>query len=597
MTQYYCNPINGNYRYQFIRNPLDGSITLNREAADPSLVRFKGKYYLFASMTLDVWISDDLINWESQKLPENLPLYGYAPDVCAVGDYLYFCASNNFGASDYYRTKDAVNGPYEKIESTFGFHDPHLFSDDDGKLYFYWGCSDSAPIWGAELDPITMKPKDKERPLISSNPYVKGFERMGDDNSTLPLDKETTERHLTEMMKAAGMKKEDTPEEMIKMATSTIRNAPYIEGPWMNKYQGKYYLQYASPATQLNVYSDSVYESDSPLGPFQLAKNNPFSYKPGGFMQGAGHGSTLQDIHGNIWHAATMRISVQHQFERRVGIWPAGFDSDGELFCNQRYGDWPQPVKAGTIDPWEAPEWYLLSYKKKISASSYLDGKEPHQAVDENARTWWKARSNASDEWLQLDLGESMAIHALQINFADDVILTDTPPTLNDMTITRYIDDRNWVTRWILEASEDGIDYIVLKDNSKAKTDLPHDFLTWPEGIHARFMRITFKELPFGQNACVSGFRVFGRGKGERPQIPEFEAIRSGDCDMDIEIKANGSAGYNILWGHKADKLYHSYLTYEPNKRIGALVVGTEYFVRVDSFNENGITQGIIKKL
>ena len=49
---------------------------------------------------------------------------------------------------------------------------------------------------------------------------------------------------------------------------------------------------------------------------------------------------------------------------------------------------------------------------------------------------------------------------------------------------------------------------------------------------------------------------------------------------------------HNILWGLKPDKLYHSYLTYDTKKRIGALVDGESYYVRVDVFNENGITEG-----
>lgn len=52
-------------------------------------------------------------------------------------------------------------------------------------------------------------------------------------------------------------------------------------------------------------------------------------------MTGAGHGSTIADKYGNYWHASTMRISVNHDFERRVGLFPAGFDKDGVLFCNQ----------------------------------------------------------------------------------------------------------------------------------------------------------------------------------------------------------------------------------------------------------------------
>ena len=103
----------------------------------------------------------------------------------------------------------------------------------------------------------------------------------------------------------------------------------------MTKHNGTYYLQYACPGTQYNTYADGVYTSKSPLGPFTLQVSNPFSAKPGGFMTGAGHGSTIADKYGNYWHASTMRISVNHDFERRVGLFPAGFDKDGVLYCNQ----------------------------------------------------------------------------------------------------------------------------------------------------------------------------------------------------------------------------------------------------------------------
>ena len=119
----------------------------------------------------------------------------------------------------------------------------------------------------------------------------------------------------------------------------------------MTKHDGTYYLQYAGPGTEYNVYGDGVYESDSPLGPFRLAKNNPYSYKPGGFLRGAGHGSTMEDRYGNWWHTATMQISKNHDMERRVGIWRAGFDKDGVLFCNQQFGDWPMAVEQAKEGP------------------------------------------------------------------------------------------------------------------------------------------------------------------------------------------------------------------------------------------------------
>ena len=144
-------------------------------------------------------------------------------------------------------------------------------------------------------------------------------------------------------LKQSGVPESQIPPHLVPMVKGMFTNKPFIEGPWMDKYNGKYYLQYACPGAQFNVYADGVYIGESPLGPFTLAKNNTFSYSPGGFMPGAGHGSTMWDTHGNLWHTSTMRISVNQQFERRVGIWPSGFDKDGELFCNQRYGDWPRP--------------------------------------------------------------------------------------------------------------------------------------------------------------------------------------------------------------------------------------------------------------
>ncbi len=59
---------------------------------------------------------------------------------------------------------------------------------------------------------------------------------------------------------------------------------PYIEGAFMTKHNGTYYLQYACPGTQYNTYADGVYTSKSPLGPFTLQASNPFSSKPGGFI-------------------------------------------------------------------------------------------------------------------------------------------------------------------------------------------------------------------------------------------------------------------------------------------------------------------------
>lgn len=57
-----------------------------------------------------------------------------------------------------------------------------------------------------------------------------------------------------------------------------------------------------------------------------------------------------------------------------------------------------------------------------------------------------------------------------------------------------------------------------------------------------------------------------------------------GDCD---------AVGYNILWGTSPEKLYHSYMIFGKEQRVGALVKGKEYYVRVDAFNKMGLQRAI----
>ncbi len=596
---YFCNPLNVNYRYQFnLDQRQKGVMKICREAADPSMIFFKGRYYIFASMTLGVWVSDDLAHWENHRLPESLPLYDYAPDVRVIGDYVYYCASSRDHNCDRFRTKDVLNGPYEKIEGTFPFWDPNLFIDDDGRVYFYWGCSNETPVYGVELDPETMLPKGETKELLFGHPHEIGYERIGENNTTLPASEEEIEAKYQAFVKSGPVPESMIPAHLKPLIRGMFTNKPYIEGAWMDKHNGLYYLQYACPGTQYNTYSDGVYISESPLGPFRLAENNPFSYKPGGFLPGAGHGSTMQDASGSWWHTSTQRISVNHDFERRVGLWSAGFDAEGNLFCNQRYGDWPQSVDALREDPWKNPEWMLLSAGKAACASSCREGHEPEKATEENVKTWWMAKESGKNEWLTIDLGSVYDVHAVQVNFADDKLDIPCPGEIRPGSQARYIEEADHVTRWKLEASLDGETWFVVEDKTNASTDLTHDFIVREEGFNARFFRLSEIELAYDQAPCVSGLRVFGLGKGEAPAVPTFTAARTNDLDMVVSIAPQeNTIGYNILFGSSPDKLYHSDMVFTAgDHRIGALIKGRSYYVRVDAFNENGITEGTVTK-
>lgn len=623
MKQYFCNPVNFTYQYQF--NQKGDGFSLNREAADPSMILFHEKYYLFPSMTRGFLVSSDLAAWKWYPL-KGLPVYDYAPDVRAVGGWMYFCASRRGTVCDFYRAKDPESGIFERIPGTFDFWDPNLFVDDDGRMYFYWGCSNMTPIWGVELNPDTMERIGEPVALIENHKKEYGYERTGEDHHYDPGESHIIQILREQMAKSLGCRPEDvkdvtpaieaTPEQYRPLLKAALSDNPYIEGAWMTKYHGRYYLQYACPGAQFNVYNDGVAVSESPLGPFRACPNNPYSYSPGGFCPGAGHGSTMEDKSGNWWHTSTMRISVNHEFERRIGIWPAGFDKDGELFCNQRYGDWPQALTGEKQDPWAKPEWMLLSCHKKAAASS--QEKDASNAVDENVQTWWKADAADSMPWIQIDLGQCYDINAVQINLADDMGLQADLPEgavlVGETGRGRYIEERAFFTRWLLEASTDGNGWFILEDKRNCTTDLTHDLVVKPEGIQARYVRLTVTETAYHAPVCVSGLRVFGKGSGTAPsRVTDVRASRLDGMTMQVSWQGS-AAGYEVLWGHKPDKLYHSYRVFaktgaeaglEPEAQavtapassleIRALMADVEhYYVRIDAFNENGITEGEI---
>ena len=598
----YCNPLDLCYRYQHINE--GGKRSGAREGADPTLILFKGRYYLFVSMSAGFWHSEDLLNWEFHA-NEQLLIYDYAPDVRQIGDYLYFCASRRHADCPILRTPDPLSDGFEQVSAPFAFWDPDIFCDDDGRVYFYWGCTNTDPIYGVEMDPETMLPIGETVPLIWGRETQLGYERPG-DNGEVDKEGSVVYQHLKRLVnpetgkltvpEALAARMGYDAEKLQKMFDSIGK--PYIEGAFMTKHQGKYYLQYACPGTEYNTYSDGVYVSDKPLGPFTLQASNPFSSKPGGFAAGAGHGSTIMDKQGNYWHAATMRISVNHSFERRVGLFPAGFDQDGVLFCNQNFADYPFRIPQGRFDASGLkPEWMLLSYRKPVSASSTAEGSDPGKAVDEDIRTWWSAGSAEPGAWLTVDLEKACDVRAIQVNLADENVVVQFPEdSYGDDRKTRHIELTPQISNYTIEVSTDGESWALLE---KVSRECSNGYYEYADGVRARYVRLTGGALPYGQALRVSGLRVFGIGSGSKPAQALATAERLGDLDAVIRWEPIPDAqGCNVRYGIAPDKLYMSWLVYDSNEvKLSTLIQGQEYYVCVDSFNENGITPGTVCKL
>ena len=78
-----------------------------------------------------------------------------------------------------------------------------------------------------------------------------------------------------------------------------------------------------------------------------------------------------------------------------------------------------------------------------------------------------------------MDLGDIMDVHAIQLNFADD--MENEIPCPGKMIQTpdaeRYIDLNNHVTAWYLEGSLDGRNWFMLED--KRKTEAIRLMISW----------------------------------------------------------------------------------------------------------------------
>ena len=354
----------------------------------------------------------------------------------------------------------------------------------------------------------------------------------------------------------------------------------------MTKHDGIYYLQYSAPGTQFKVYADGVYTATNPTGPFVYALYSPFSHKPTGFIGGAGHSSIVEDGDGDYWHISTMTISVRHMFERRLGIFPAGFTPDGQLFSNTYLGDYPQYVPGSQKNPAEnnSPGWMLLSYNKPAEASSTLEQFPVSNAFDEDIRTWWSATSGRQGEWLQVDLGKPCHIQALQINFADQ-----GTTNLGRMENDSY--------RYQIDISDDATHWQTCLDRSDSRQDSPHDYTQLDEPVTARYVRLVNVHTPGNGLFSASGFRIFGNGPGKAPaKVRGVKVVRDGSDPREAHVSwepVKGADFYIVRYGIARDRLFNNYQVYQGSRLdINSLNFGISYYFTVDALNENGNAKG-----
>lgn len=525
-----------------------------REAADPVATIYNDRYYLFVSKSDGYWSSDDMQHWKHIRT-NVLPMDLYAPTCMVYNNELYWMTSD---LNSLWKTSNPEDGnawqlvtdkltPYPDDPSRTG-HDPDLLLDDDGRVYLYWGCSNVDDIMGIELDPNNhFKAIGQPVTLITHQQNVIGWERPSDKND--------------------------------------VEKPGYNEGASMLKYKGRYYLQYAAPGTEFDSYGDGLYIGDSPLGPFKKADYLPISVKPGGWMTGAGHGDTFQDKYGNYWHVASTVIAQRHMFERRIGFFPVVFTQKDNMYALTDLSDRPYELPKGKTDFLKNPiwtNWMDLTIGKTATASSETEGKEAGKAADRTIKTWWSAKTGNAGEWLQMDLGKIYPIEAVQTNFADEAF----PLQSLGNPFVPY--------KYKIEASENGTTWTLIADKSANDVTNPHSLVVLDKAVAARYVKITnMSELP--GKFSLFDLRVFGTDNGDRPAaIKEFQVERTADRrTATISWQpVPGAQGYFVHWGTDPDELYAACEVLEPSVTLGLFSADVDYYFRVDSFNESGITRG-----
>ncbi len=232
-----------NNRYM---NPLTGV----KSGADPYILSHEGKYYLYSTNAptqgYKVYVSTDLANWTDEgyclyakdvagKVDGNAGFW--APEVYYYdGQFvMIYTAGERLGIA----TASSPLGPFKSegrglLDDKNKEIDGHLFFDDDGKVYNYFVRS------GA------------------SNAAGKGNEIYGCEFDMKTLTRKTTPVRLL------------WPEETWEKVSGYV-----VEGPFMLKHNGLYYLTYTANGYTSKSYAVGFAVSENPLSGFKKYGNNP----------------------------------------------------------------------------------------------------------------------------------------------------------------------------------------------------------------------------------------------------------------------------------------------------------------------------------
>jgi len=170
--------------------------------------------------------------------------------------YMYFPAKDKDGIFRIgVAISDTPEGPFipeaKPMEGAYSI-DPHVFIDDDGKAYMYYGG-----LWGGQMEKWQTGEYVQGPPF--TQPGVDG--PQGDEPALLPYMVELNDDMISMKGEPHRIKILDENGELLK-ASDTERR--FFEASWLHKFNDKYYFSYSTGDTHNLCYA----EGDNPFGPF-----------------------------------------------------------------------------------------------------------------------------------------------------------------------------------------------------------------------------------------------------------------------------------------------------------------------------------------
>ncbi len=464
-------------------------------SGDVTVIREQGKYYMYCTGG-GAWVSDDLLNWSFHRVA-NVPV---APHVVKYKDAFYLSGNNaalfkaDHPLGPFTKLSDWKDTP--KMAGGWNAFDVDIFIDDDNQPYLYFPGRGADGIFVVPLDPNDLSRfAGKPKHLFGFN-REHAWERYGEMNE--------------------------------------YSDVAWVEGPWLQKHNGTYYLQYSASGTQWKTYAEGYYTAKSPTGPFTYAPNNPLLRKTEGLVTGTAHGSVVEGPDGNLWQFYTIVLS-NPPGGRRVGMDPVAFDKNGNMVV--RVTDTPQwapgvvadPTKNGDSGSIPVSINKVRSMNTQSTVSSEQPGRFAAYAVDNSSGTWWEPSPDDARPTLTLDLGPATRFDVVQLFSIDSVRLMFTgggraggrggAPAANSPPPAPS------AFQYQIEVSTDGTTFTPALDQS-GNTMVRNTIFAEIPPTRCRFVRLTMLNWPRTTPLGVIEFTVFGQPAGSLPATQPYPNLR-----------------------------------------------------------------------